>query len=124
MPPVGDFAHGNADVQFNTCSTGSCRWCWPAPAQARDHQPAGKSTAEVAAYFGVKVDKVLFWIHAGELRAINTALKPNGRPRYRILEKDLEDFESHRAIIPLPEKKHHQSSLGLSRLLGVKQYYR
>jgi excisionase family DNA binding protein len=83
----------------------------------------GKSPAEVAAYFGVKVDKVLFWIHAGELRAINTALKPNGRPRYRILEKDLEDFERHRANHPAPEKK-RQPSPGLSRLLGVKEYYR
>ena len=69
----------------------------------------GKSTAEVAAYFGVKVDKVLFWIHAGELRAINTALKPKGRPRYRILEKDLEDFESHRANHPVSERKRQSS---------------
>jgi excisionase family DNA binding protein len=53
---------------------------------------------EVAARYGVGRDKVLGWIKSGELRAINAAAKPGGRPRYLIDQEDLVLFEQRRAV--------------------------
>ena len=49
---------------------------------------------------GINPDKVLGWFKAGELRAINAASRPNGRPRYLIDESDIEAFEARRAVNP------------------------
>ena len=57
------------------------------------------SPPEVARMWGISADKVLAWINAGELRAINVAMNPKGRPRYRIDIKDLEVFENRRSVI-------------------------
>jgi excisionase family DNA binding protein len=55
---------------------------------------------QVAERLGVNSDKVLAWIRAGELSAINVAQKASGRPRYRIDPVDLAAFEAHRRIYP------------------------
>lgn len=55
---------------------------------------------QVARMYGVKADKVVGWIRAGELAAFNAATKPGGRPRYLISEESLSAFESRRAIVP------------------------
>ena len=83
---------------------------------------AYKSPPEVAAYFGVKVDKVLHWIRTGELRAINTAMNPGGRPRFRVLEKDLADFENRRAghVEPTPRPRIN-SAVEMARRPEVKK---
>jgi excisionase family DNA binding protein len=47
---------------------------------------------QVAARFGIRADKVLGWIRAGELRACNVAARLGGRPRWRISEADLLAF--------------------------------
>ena len=61
---------------------------------------------EVAKLWGVSADKVLTWIRSGELRAINAATSQRGRPRYLIDVKDLEDFETRRAVLAGdPERK-------------------
>jgi excisionase family DNA binding protein len=63
----------------------------------------GKLTAkEVAKQLGLGRDaaKVLFWIHSGELSAINVARKATGRPRYRISIADLLAFEERRRVQP------------------------
>jgi excisionase family DNA binding protein len=52
--------------------------------------------AAVADRYGVGVDKVLRWIAAGELRALNVAASPEGRPRWRIDLADLAAFEERR----------------------------
>jgi hypothetical protein len=54
----------------------------------------------VAARYGVAVDKVLIWIANGELRAVNIATRPTGRPRWAIGEDDLAEFEQARAAVP------------------------
>ena len=54
---------------------------------------------ELAKRYGVSPDKVLGWIRNGELRAINVATKPGGRPRWRISESDIELFEVRRAAV-------------------------
>lgn len=52
---------------------------------------------QVAARYGCKPDKVLSWIRSGQLRAINLAERPDGRPRFKVAEADLLVFEQRRA---------------------------
>jgi hypothetical protein len=42
--------------------------------------------------------KVLGWIHAGELVAIDVSQRAGGRPRYRIDPADLAAFEQRRRV--------------------------
>jgi excisionase family DNA binding protein len=60
------------------------------------------SPPAVAARLGVDSGKVLAWIHSGELRAANVALRRNRRPRWRIAEADLLAFLAARSATPLP----------------------
>ncbi len=55
---------------------------------------------EVAKRWGVAADKVLQLIHSGQLRGVNLAVNPKGRPRYRIALAEIERFEEARATIP------------------------
>jgi hypothetical protein len=55
---------------------------------------------QVARRHGVSPDKVLGWIHSGELRAINVAARRGGRPRWRIDPADLVVFEQARSAVP------------------------
>ena len=57
---------------------------------------------EVAQRLRVNAGKVLSWIRAGELPALNVATRPTGRPRYRISEADLLVFANRRAGAALP----------------------
>ncbi|MCE9556755.1 MAG: helix-turn-helix domain-containing protein [Planctomycetes bacterium] len=58
------------------------------------------SPAEVARRWGIKPTKVLTWIRAGELRAIDAATVRGGRPRFLIDLEDLAAFEAARAVTP------------------------
>lgn len=60
---------------------------------------------ELAARWGVSPDKIVYWIRAGELRAIDASLlRGRGRPRYLIDEDDIEAFEAARLVAPpLPQ---------------------
>ena len=69
---------------------------------ASEHQKL--TPPEVARLFRVSNEKVLTWIRNGELRAINIAMRPDGRPRYRIDREDLADFELRRQIVPPPPR--------------------
>jgi excisionase family DNA binding protein len=64
-----------------------------------------RTPPELAKQYGVSPDKVLAWIRAGELRAINVATRLGGRPRYRISEEDLAAFEARRAARPSPKRQ-------------------
>ena len=55
---------------------------------------------QVADVLGVGHDKILVWIHSGELRAIDVSTTRGQRPRWRISRIDLEDFLKRRAAIP------------------------
>jgi len=60
---------------------------------------------EVAQLWGVTPDKIVAFIRAGELRAINAATPGrNQRPRYLIDRDDLEDFERRRTVGPAPKQ--------------------
>jgi excisionase family DNA binding protein len=63
---------------------------------------------EVAARLRVSADKVLGWIAAGELPAVNVAARPGGRPRWRIDAAALRAFEARRSsqpAAPVPEPR-------------------
>ena len=53
---------------------------------------------EIARRWGIGTSKVLGWIRAGELRAIDAAASPGQRPRYLVDITDLAAFENRRAV--------------------------
>lgn len=55
---------------------------------------------QLARQYGVSTDKVLGWIRSGELRAVNVATRPDGRPRWVIDAADLLAFERQRQARP------------------------
>ena len=62
------------------------------------------STPQIAKRFGVAEAKIRAWIQAGELRALNLATLPSGRPLYRVELADLLAFQERRAVAkPLPK---------------------
>lgn len=68
---------------------------------------------QAAKLLGVDSDKVLAWIHAGELNASNCATSPTGeRPRWRIAEDDLARFLFRRrpAAATAPRKRRQAAS--------------
>jgi len=63
---------------------------------------------QIAKELGVNNDKVLAWIHAGELSAINVATSPHAlKPRYRVSDEALQEFKQRRAVTThkVPRKK-------------------
>ena len=50
------------------------------------------TTTTIAELLGVSPDKILSWIRAGELRAIDVSTTRGQRPRWRISRSDLEEF--------------------------------
>ena len=67
---------------------------------------------QVAKRFGIAPEKVLAWINAGELRAINVALRIGGRPRYRVDPADLAVFMANRTVgKPSPSPRQNRKSL-------------
>ena len=60
---------------------------------------------QVSPRFVVKVDVVLAWIAAGELIATNVARPGSQRPRCRITEEAIEDFERRRSSRPQQKPK-------------------
>ncbi len=75
------------------------------------------SPRQVAANYGVAHDKVLRWIKAGELKAIDVSTKVGGRPQFKIAPSDLKAFEQARAVVP-PAKPTRQRK----RNPSVKQF--
>jgi excisionase family DNA binding protein len=63
------------------------------------------SPPAVARRLGVKPEKIIGWIRAGELRAADLAQRRGGRPRYRVNETDLEAFLARRSVTPLPRTR-------------------
>jgi hypothetical protein len=60
---------------------------------------------QVAERMGVKPSKVIGWIRAGELEAINAASSMAKQPRFRISLKALEQFEKNRTVSPPPKQQ-------------------
>lgn len=74
---------------------------------------------EVGGRYGVDPGKVIHWIKTGQLRAINAARDPNGRPRYLVDIVDLLDFERQRAVTPPePPAPRRRKAVANSLLVG------
>lgn len=58
------------------------------------------SPAAFGRRYGINASKVGQLIKAGELKAVNVALKRSGRPRWRITPEALADFERSRSAVP------------------------
>ena len=59
--------------------------------------PSWWSPPQVAQQRGIRVSKVLAWIHSGELAAVNCAERRGGRPRWRVSEEALAAFDAARS---------------------------
>lgn len=75
---------------------------------------------EVAERYGVRPAAVNGWIRNGELSAINVvrSLKCK-KPRYRISQKALEEFEALRATAPAPTTQRRKPM----SMAGVTKYF-
>jgi len=70
--------------------------------------PSFYTPRALAKYWGVHVDKVLRFIHTGELPAFNAASRQSKRPRYRISFDAVRDFEAAHAACPASPQKTEQ----------------
>lgn len=65
---------------------------------------------EIASRFGVGLSKVLGWIHAGELQAVNIASRADMQPRFVVTAEALAEFERSRTTTkPTAVKKSFRS---------------
>lgn len=73
------------------------------------------SPRQIADAYGVHPDKVTGWIRSGELRAMNVSNRTGGtKPRYRVDQKDLDDFERRRSVLPAtptPKRRRKESDV-------------
>lgn len=60
------------------------------------------TTKQVAERWGVSPNKVQAWIRSGDLAAFNVASAACSRPRYRVAERAIRDFEESRSVSPPP----------------------
>ena len=64
----------------------------------KDDTPSYVTPPNLARRWGVKSDKIIAFIRAGELRAFDISLHPGvGKPRYRIPLDSIVEFESRRS---------------------------
>lgn len=66
--------------------------------------PPTYSPAELAENWGITQDKVLSWIHSGELEAVDVSQRDSNRPRYRIDADAIAKFKAARISTPPPAK--------------------
>ena len=71
----------------------------------KKRRSAYRTPPQISNDLSVGHDKVLGWIHSGELQAVNLAARRDGRPRWRISDEDLEDFLARRAASPAPKRR-------------------
>lgn len=70
---------------------------------------------QLARRWGVAADKVNALIRSGQLRAVNLAVNPNGRPRYRIYMSEIIRFEEARSTkppLPKPQRRRRHVAAG------------
>jgi excisionase family DNA binding protein len=67
--------------------------------------PRTLSVRDLCERYGVSEHTVLGWIRSGELRAVNVGRRPGARkPRWRITQETLEQFELARTPTPPPPR--------------------
>lgn len=81
----------------------------------RDTAPPYITPPAIARRFGITHEKVMHWIKSGQLKAVNIATRPTGRPRYVVAETELQAFENRRASVPMtpiPRKRKETAHVG------------
>jgi hypothetical protein len=78
------------------------------PSAKRSKQPGKLTPPEVARLLRCSPEKVIGWIRAGELKAINAAARLGGRPRYLVDRAELGDFERRRTVAPAQPRTHRR----------------
>ena len=68
---------------------------------------------EIAKRWGVSPEQIIRFIRSGELRAINVATNPAGRPRFLIDIRDLQVFEQRRSVSPTSKVRRSRSQPGI-----------
>ena len=58
------------------------------------------STKEFAEHYGIGIHTALNLIYSGSVAAVNVAVNPNGRPKWRISAEAMAAFEASRAAQP------------------------
>ena len=76
------------------------------------------SPSAVADQLGVSPDVVRALIHSGQLAAINVAIDPQGRPRWKIDQDEVDRFKKRRGSAPAPTSESRRP-----RVNGVTRYY-
>ncbi len=72
------------------------------------------SPPQLARRWKVSNDKILRLINNGSLKAINFAVSPTGRPRYRIRLSEIERFEEARTTKPPQPKQRRRRRTAVS----------
>ena len=73
---------------------------------------------QLARHYTVSPDKVLSWIDAGELRAVDVRSPGSARPRWRISPDAIAEFEARRAATPPPKSRPRRK-----RQEGITEYF-
>jgi excisionase family DNA binding protein len=73
----------------------------------------GFTPRELARVLRVSKDRVRAMIKSGELRAVNTAPRQCGRPRYVVMPADLTSWLQQRAAGPAPKTARRKKQMAL-----------
>ena len=65
--------------------------------------PRFLTTSQAAEMLAVAPDKIVDWIHSGQLRGVDVATRRGSKARWRIALSDLESFIANRSISPTPK---------------------
>ena len=68
-------------------------------------KPEYLTPPQVSALLGVGHDKILAWVHSGELRAVDLSATRGKRPRWRISRDDLDVFLACRSATTPPKTR-------------------
>jgi excisionase family DNA binding protein len=82
--------------------------------------PSTYSVRETSERYGVTAHTVLVWIRSGELKALNVGRRADAKkPRWRITEQALAEFESKRSPAPPVRRAKRRK-----RPAGVIEFYK
>jgi transposase len=73
---------------------------------------------EIRERYAVGEHTVLDWIRQGVMRAIDVSRKAGGRPKWRVTQEAMDEFEQSRTPTPLPPKAKRRK-----RPAGVIEFY-
>lgn len=79
---------------------------------------------QVALAFGVRLEKVLAWIHSGELPALNLASETSKRPLWKVRPQDMDAFEERRLLNSRPKQEAPKRARKSALPKGIIEFYK